>query len=115
VGEHHEVGTHHLVDVLAHVTQRRHVRGVGVVVDGVGAEDAVDEGVGVGAAGPVRLQADGAAGRNVGGATSVTGRPRPRLSIYQTRQAAGRTIGCPALQEKARWNSGMFETTPSAR
>jgi hypothetical protein len=31
--------------------------------------------------------------RNAGGATSVTGRPRPRLAIYQTRQGAGRTIG----------------------
>src|ERR1035441_1648392 len=35
----------------------------------------------------------------------------PRLS-YQTRQACGLTMGCPALHEKALANSGMLLTTP---
>ena len=34
---------------------------------------------------------------------------------YQTRQRFALTIGCPALHEKARSNSGMFTTTPLTR
>jgi hypothetical protein len=37
------------------------------------------------------------------------------LSVYQTRQAFGLTIGASALHENAFWNSGMFETTPFTR
>ena len=38
-----------------------------------------------------------------------------RRFSYQTRQAFWLTIGCPALQENAFWNSGMFCTTPLTR
>ena len=34
---------------------------------------------------------------------------------HHTRQAFSATIGCPALQPNAFWNSGMFETTPLTR
>jgi hypothetical protein len=34
---------------------------------------------------------------------------------YHTRQALALTIGCPAWQENAFWNSGMFSTTPFTR
>ena len=37
------------------------------------------------------------------------------FSNYQTRQAFSRTIGCPALQPKAFWNSGELLTTPFVR
>ena len=39
----------------------------------------------------------------------------PWRSFYHTRQAFSRTIGGPALQANAFWNSGMFETTPFTR
>ena len=35
--------------------------------------------------------------------------------VYHTRQAFSLTIGWPALQEKAFWNSGMFCSVPSTR
>ncbi len=34
---------------------------------------------------------------------------------YHTRQRFSRTMGCPALQLKACWNSGMFTTRPFTR
>lgn len=34
---------------------------------------------------------------------------------YHTRQTGSRTMGAPALQLKAFWNSGMFDTTPLVR
>lgn len=37
------------------------------------------------------------------------------LLRYQTLQAFSRTMGCPPLQPKAFWNSGMLETTPFTR
>src|ERR1035438_2816077 len=40
---------------------------------------------------------------------------RPGGLSYQTRQAWGLTIGCPALHEKALANSGMLLTTPLMR
>ena len=39
----------------------------------------------------------------------------PFRPSYQTRQRFAPTIGCPALQEKARSNSGMFTISPLTR
>ena len=35
--------------------------------------------------------------------------------VYQTLQVGVCTIGCPALQLNAFWNSGIFDTTPLIR
>jgi hypothetical protein len=40
---------------------------------------------------------------------------KKKRAAYQTRQGERRTIGCPRLQLKAFWNSGMFWTTPFTR
>jgi len=57
-------------------------------------------------------------GRGVGGSNAshqvAGGAVRP-TSAHQTRQRFSRTMGAPALQANAFWNSGILETTPLAR